>query len=1116
MSKYASTRFAQLILVAALSLGIIMVMAVAPTVARTGQSEVDPVRARDATGAEVATAVAVVPPALVPIETDVAMPDAGAISGLVYSDRNGNGALDANEPGLAGVTVSVIDLVTNGQTYHATTTTGPDGSYQFSFVNPGDYRITETDPAGYISTTPNIIDATVNNGQNGNLDFGDAIPQTIVGVVFTDTNGDGVQQPTESGSPNRFVDVIDDLNNNGAVDQGEPVLGSQITDGQGNYAIGGIKPGNRVIRVAADIGGSGNPKTKRLVLVGDEASGGSVRRDFVDGAEAMQPAHQDLTLEPPHVADQVMARFLPDVPPARIAAILGANGLTVRREIKSIRVLILGTPPNGAAAAVAALSRLPEVDYAELDYVVQGEYTPNDPQLADQANTYAPYIINAIAGWDTEKGQPSVVVAVLDSGVSYTHPELVGKLQTCSSTCDFVNNDSDPTDDYGHGTHVAGIIAAAMDNNFMSTGIAPGVTLMPVKVLNSSNSGTWSQISSGIDYAVSHGAKIINLSLGGTTTSSTLLNAIKNAAANGVFMAAACGNNQSSQAFFPAYYDETMAVMATDNYDQRYTISNYGSYVDIGAPGFAIYSTYWQASGGDTYMYMSGTSMASPHVAALAALLLSHRPDLKAADIRLLIQNNALDLGTAGRDDYFGYGRINVAASLVASNSWVLVTPTPTITPTPTNTLVPTYTPVPTNTPTSTPTKTATPTATATNTFTPTPTSTPTITPTPAQSYTPTSTSTSTPTPSRTPTPSPTSTSTSTPTNTATTAPPYLQRVNAGSTSYTDTKGQVWAADKAFAAGSWGYSTGTAKSTTTAVAGTDDDFLYQKYREILGEYKFTVPSGTYQVTLKFAEMAYADTSRTETISFEGVATDTFSIYTLVGKATALDKTYTVTVTDGLLNIAFAKGPGASRTPAISAIEVKSAGPTPTPTPTNTPCVTCPTATPTSTRTLTPTPTRTNTPVPYLQRVNCGSVSYTDSLGLVWAADKTYAAGSWGRTGGTAYSSTTAVANTVDDLLYQKYIEKPLEYDFTVPSGTYVVTLKFAEFVVTNATDRLMAISMEGVAVDTFSVWNLVGKAVALDRTYTVTVTDGILNIGFARSGSAKKDPDVSAIEVKSQ
>jgi chitinase len=146
------------------------------------------------------------------------------------------------------------------------------------------------------------------------------------------------------------------------------------------------------------------------------------------------------------------------------------------------------------------------------------------------------------------------------------------------------------------------------------------------------------------------------------------------------------------------------------------------------------------------------------------------------------------------------------------------------------------------------------------------------------------------------------------------------------------------------------------------------------------------------------------------------------------------------------------------------------------------------------------------------------VSYTDTTGQVWEGDKVYAAGSWGytTTNSSAKNSSNPVAGTEDDFLYQKYREKPGEYRFTVPNGTYQVTLKFAEFVATDATSRLMTISLEGVAVDTFSVWNLAGKNAALDRSYTVTVNDGVLNIGFARAGSASKDPDVSGVEVRSQ
>jgi subtilisin family serine protease len=410
----------------------------------------------------------------------------------------------------------------------------------------------------------------------------------------------------------------------------------------------------------------------------------------VSGPARRQPAPDGGTAEAPYVSDQLMAQFKAGVSQKRIAAILARHHLTVRRYIDGIRVYVLGTSPDGAAAAVATLNRLPEIEYAELDYIVHGELVPNDPVYNDPYYVYAPQLIGAETAWDTTTGSPSVVVAVVDSGVSLNHPELVGHTVSCGTDiCDFVNNDSDPSDDQGHGTHVAGIITAAMNNNLGATGIAPGVKVMPVKVLSAANTGSWSTIAAGITYAVSHGAKIINLSLGGTTSAQTLYNAIMNAAAQGALVVAAAGNNGDSTPFYPAAYDQTMAVSMTDDHDVLYPLSNFGPTIDIAAPGFAIYNTYWTSANPDTYTCMTGTSMAAPHVSALAALLLSVRPDLTAANLRTIIQNTAVDLGTPGRDDYFGWGRINAAAAVAAALTYTPPTATPTATATVTNTPTP-------------------------------------------------------------------------------------------------------------------------------------------------------------------------------------------------------------------------------------------------------------------------------------------------------------------------------------------------------------------------------------------------------------------------------------------
>ncbi len=1028
----------------------------------------------------------------------------GSISGVVYLDRNGNGVRDVGEPGLSDVEILARDTATNGQVYAANMTTVGDGSYQFAGLAANTYTISEIDPAGYVSISSNVVDVVVSSNPVTGIDFGDAIPRVVAGTVYDDVNANGVQNLTEPGLIDKLVEVFADANDNGIVDQGEQLLGSAITDSQGNYAIGGVRPGNRVVRVGPAFGGSGPTTQTPIDLISDEVSGALAGLDFgYNRFSPKQPIiNKRLTekvgdVDAPFVQDQLMVRFNADVTQGEIQRILTQNRLQVRWYIDGIRVYVVGVAPGRVERKVAALNRLPQVEYAERDYIVQGELTPTDPDYSNPALVYAPQIINAPAAWDVTTGSNSVIVAVLDTGISLSHPEFSGRIVACQDgasqpdICDFINNDSTPQDDHGHGTHVAGIVAAAMNNGLGTTGIAPGVRILPVKVLNNAKSGSWSQIASGINYAVSHGASIINMSLGGTTTSSTLLNAVRSAYANNVFMAVAAGNDGADYPFFPAYYPETMSVMATNNTDGRWSLSNFGSTLDIGAPGFAIWNTFWTSSNPDSYQTQSGTSMAAPHVAALAALIRTVRSGLAIEDVRAIIQQSAVDLGDPGWDVYYGWGRINAAAALQTSQTWVTFTPTFTPTPTPTITNTPTRTP--TNTPTPTPTIGAPPT------------------------NTPTNTSTNTPVPTNTPTPTWTHTPTWTPTNTPA---PYLQRVNVAGASYTDSVGQVWAADKAWAVGSWGYTSGTNKSSTTAVNNTVDDLLYQKYKEIAGEYRFTVANGNYNVQLKFAEfVATKSTDRIMQITMEGVVVETaLNPYVLVGKNTALDKNYTVTVNDGVLNIIFAKSGSSRYSPIVSAIEVKAATPptpTPTHTPTNTPCPLCPTATPTFTSTPTHTPTPTPTSPPYSQRVNSGGTTFTDSTGQSWAADKAFVTGSWGYSTGSAKSSSNAVANTVDDLLYQKYREIAGEYKFTVPNGTYLVTLKYAEFVYTSG--RSMKITMESTVVEnSLSVYAAVGLNAAYDKTYTVTVTDGVLNIAFAKASGSTRTPAISAIWVRSQ
>lgn len=1035
----------------------------------------------------VLAAVGVLPAVAAPLALPHHAPqtETGEVSGIVFLDRNGNGFRDAGERGVASVHIELRDAATGGQSYLAMTTTLADGTYSFAGLAPADYVVIETDPEAYISTTPNTLTVTVNNKAIQGLDFGNALPATVSGAVYDDSNEDGFQGPTEQPIADALVEVFEDANGNGQADPGEPVLGSAISDVQGNYIVTGLRPGPRVVRIQPP-GVASETIQIGIPLESDEVSGGSVWLAAPIGRRSQQPAA---------IADRILVRFTDAASPEWIAQLLAEHALQVTGRIPGIEVYILETRPGRAEGTLAALVHLPEVRYAERDYVVRGSLTPSDPLYSDPNSVYAPQLINAETAWNITTGAPTITVAILDTGVSLSHPEFAGRLL---AGYDFVNSDSDPSDDHGHGTHVAGILGAAMNNAQGSTGIAPGVKILPVKVLNALNNGSWSAVANGLIYAADQGVKIINMSLGGTTSSSTLYDAVQYAVARGCLMIVAAGNGGSSTPYYPAYYSETFAVSATNNYDQLWSLSSYGGWIDISAPGFAIYSTYWTASNPTGYAFQSGTSMAAPHVSGVAALILSIRPSLSAADLRGLIQGNVVDLGDPGPDQYFGAGRINAGGAVIAAQSWTPYTPTPTpgptASPSPTATASPTATRTPTSPPTSTPT--ATPTGTALPTATRTPTAT--ATPTATQSATPTQTAAATATP---------------------TTPPYVQRVNAAGSAYTDTLGQVWQADQAYTAGSWGYASGTAKSSTTAVAGTNDDLLYQKYREGMSKYDFTVPNAAYQVTLKFAEFAASSSStRVMKITIEGTEVESaLNVYALVGKAVAFDRTYTTNVTDGLLTIAFAQNGGKYK-PMVSAIEVKTALPpsTATPTATRTPTITPggPTFTPTFTPTSTATPTATPTTPPYSQRVNAGGTTYTDGQGQVWAADKAYAAGSWGYTGGSVKSSTTAVAGTNDDLLYQKYREGMSKYDFTVPNGAYQVGLKFAEFATTSVGDRKMQIAIEGVVVESaLDVYALVGTAVALDRSYTTNVTDGLLTITFAKNGG-RKSPMVSAIEVR--
>jgi len=366
-----------------------------------------------------------------------------------------------------------------------------------------------------------------------------------------------------------------------------------------------------------------------------------------------------------YVPGEILVKFKPTVGLLGAQSRLAAQDLQVTGAVQSIEVLKVEVEPGQELDTIAELQRDPNVLYAEPNYIAFAFDTiPNDPQYGVQWGLPK---ISAPAAWDVSTGSSDVVIAVVDTGIDLDHPDLScpGKLMTGYN---FVSPAQPPDDDHGHGTHVAGIAAACTNNATGVAGLAWGARLMPVKVLGSSGSGSYDDVAAGITYAADHGADVINLSLGGVSTSSTMANAVEYAHDEGALVVAAAGNcaqggyqcnNLTNPIIYPGAYPTTVAVAATDSNDNWATFSEHHPYVDVAAPGVSIYSTL-----PGSYNYQSGTSMATPFVSGLAALIWSLDSGLSHDQVRSYIETTADDLGTPGKDDYFGYGRINAWRAL--------------------------------------------------------------------------------------------------------------------------------------------------------------------------------------------------------------------------------------------------------------------------------------------------------------------------------------------------------------------------------------------------------------------------------------------------------------------
>ncbi|HZN03047.1 MAG TPA: S8 family serine peptidase, partial [Candidatus Polarisedimenticolia bacterium] len=400
---------------------------------------------------------------------------------------------------------------------------------------------------------------------------------------------------------------------------------------------------------------------------------------------------------PRYVEGEILVKFRCDAHVASRGPVRAdVAGSTQRRFASGAELWRLGA---GVAVqdALQRVKGMPGIEYAEPNWLLHATRIPNDPFFPQQyglANTgqeggEAGADIDAAGAWDISTGGASVIVAVVDTGIDLDHPDLVPNLWTNPDEIpgnlvdddgngriddvhgwDFVNDDGDPRDDEGHGTHVAGTIAAAGDNDLGVAGVAWRARLMALKILDASGTGTTSDAIQAIDYAAARGARILNASWGGGGFSMAMLESIRDAGAHEVLFVAAAGNDAADSdlvPFSPAGYDapNVVAVAATDRHDHLAPFSNFGgTKVDLAAPGVDILSTL----PGGTYGLSSGTSMATPHVSGIAALILGFAPGMQTASLRRRILENAEPVASLA-DKVATGARVNAFQCLLRSET---------------------------------------------------------------------------------------------------------------------------------------------------------------------------------------------------------------------------------------------------------------------------------------------------------------------------------------------------------------------------------------------------------------------------------------------------------------
>lgn len=350
-------------------------------------------------------------------------------------------------------------------------------------------------------------------------------------------------------------------------------------------------------------------------------------------------------------SEEILVKFKEKVKPPEKEQVYSYFGTEIKGRIKELDIEVMKIPNGRVEEFVAKLEKDPRVEFAEPNYVAQALEVTSDPDLA--LHQWGMYKVKAAdqgeSAWNYTKSDPSVKVAILDTGIDQTHEDLFSKI-VASNNC---TDSPTPSDLYGHGTHVAGIAAAITNNEVGVAGLGYNASLMNAKVLGDNGSGYYSWIINCLVWAADNGAKVVNMSLGAPYKSTALENAINYVWRKGTVLMAAAGNSGNSSPTYPAYYKNVIAVAATDSNDTKASWSSFGKWVDVAAPGVNIYST-WKNNG---YKSADGTSMATPHVAGLSALIWSTTFGPDNVSVRRQIEGTADKIAGTGR--YWIYGRIN-------------------------------------------------------------------------------------------------------------------------------------------------------------------------------------------------------------------------------------------------------------------------------------------------------------------------------------------------------------------------------------------------------------------------------------------------------------------------